>query len=72
MVAGLAPVVTVLVLISAIIDLYCVLKRCVTAAPVDVSRGDPLSRGLYTLERPRGSKTATHGLNRPLPTAKVY
>ena len=41
MVAGLAPVVTVLVLISAIIDLYCVLKRCVTAAPVDVSRGDP-------------------------------
>ena len=25
----------------AIIDLFCVLKRCVTAAPVDVSRGDP-------------------------------
>ena len=29
MVAGLVPVVTVLVLISAIIDLYCVLHRCV-------------------------------------------
>ena len=43
MVAGLAPVVAaVLVLISAIIDLYCVLQRCVSAAPVDVSRGDPL------------------------------
>ena len=44
----LAPVVSgygTSAMISAIIDLYCVLKRCVTAAPVDVSRGT-LSRGV--------------------------
>ena len=43
MVAGLAPVVAVLVLISAVIDVYRVLQRCVRP-----SRGPPRGLSLAT------------------------
>ena len=51
MVAGLAPVVAVLVLISAVIDVYRVLQRCVRP-----SRGPPRPSGSLSSYGVRGRR----------------